>query len=308
MIQLTPIPGAPIKVQAVELLTDDSGMISTTVPSGEVITVESGLPAIAFTPLSQLGSLFGGGTIDIPATRLIEPSEQVCSVLVGVVPSVFFPYSNSSGTALTVPLTYSRLNRILSPRGEAIPPELFAPGITGNGFTLPASYFQSDSILAGTWEVLGTTATVPSAPSVCVDTGVPENCDPVDLEKIFRTTLRTITYLSSKSVQAGQRGTWKPTGDFRGPYYTRGAKSLKSFRAIIDSYGAAPYVCSVQSASIGCATRKVDKALVKRTFDSIFNVKTPRGLTKVKALVPAQKRAFNQMLATIPDEVSVCSK
>jgi hypothetical protein len=283
-------------------------MISTTVPSGEIITVESGLPAISFTPLSQLGSSLSGGTVDIPATRLIEPSNQICSVLVGSVPSVFFPYSNSSATGLTVPLTYSRLNRILSPRGEAIPPEIFAPGLTGNGFTLPAAYFQNGSILAGTWEFLGTSATVPSAPPVCVDTGVPANCTLVDLETIFKTTLRTITYLSSKSVQAGRSGAWKPTGDYRGPYYTRGAKTLRTFRAIIDSYGPAPYVCSVQSASTNCGIRKVDKALVKRTFDAIFNVNTPRGLAKVKALVPGQKRAFNQMLATIPDEVSICSK
>jgi hypothetical protein len=283
-------------------------VVSANVPSGDTVNVETGLPAIAFTPLSQLGSSYGSQTIDIPATRLIEPGAGVCSVLVGDVPSIFFPYSSLSDSGLTVPLTYSRLNRILSPRGEAIPPELFAPGLSGNGFTLPASNFSTGSTLAGTWEFLGTSVTVPSAPQVCSDTGLPGGCDLVDLEKIFRSTLKTITFLSNKSVQAGRTGAWRPKGDYRGPYYTRGAAALKKLRMYIRSFGPAPAICSSRTAATTCTRVNVDKAYVKRTFDSIFNTRTPKGLAKVKALVPAERRAFNQMLETIPDDVSICTK
>ena len=197
---------------------------------------------------------------------------------------------------------------MLSPTGQAIPANLFAPGITDNGFTVPQSAFFNNGSLIGEWQFLGTTTMIPSAPPTCADSGTPGNCSPTDLEKIFKTTLKTITYLSSKSVEAGRTGGWRPKGDYRGPYYTRGATALRRFRGLIDSYGPTPYICEASTTATQCATKKVNKTEIRQIFNTIFNVKTPSGLAKVKALVPGQKRSFESMLATIPNTVTVCTK
>lgn len=303
-----PAPSAPVKVQSTPINTSSLGFFTITVPSSQSLSIETGLPAIAFTPVTGTAGSFIGGTNIIPAIRLVTPESQICSIMVGSTPSLYFPYSNSSGEALTVPLSYPSLNRITSQSGRAAPAQLFAPGLTGNGFTLPASLFASGNGYAGSWEFLATSVSIPTNPTTCASTAPPPACKKISLDSLFDSTRAIISYLSNECIKEAERGKWKPKGDFRGPFYAKGASALKNMRALIKTLGSPVYSCPTRPSGNTCAEVSIDKASIRRIFNTIFSGSIPDDLKRVKGLIPAQKKAFEKTLSTLPSSVYYCGE
>ena len=303
-----PAPGAPVKVQSTPINTSSLGFFTVTAPSSQSISIETGLPAIAFTPVTGTAGSFIGGTNIIPAIRLVTPDSHICSIMVGSTPSLYFPYSNVSGVALTVPLSYPSLNRIISSSGRAAPSQLFAPGLSGNGFTLPASHFVSGGGYAGRWEFLATSVSIPTTPATCTSTGAPNTCKKITLNALFDSTRAIISYLSNECIKEAERGAWKPKGDFRGPFYSKGASALKNMRSLINTLGSPVYSCTTPPDGNTCAQVAIDKASLRRIFNTIVSGSIPTDLKRVKGLIPAQKKAFEKTLSSIPSSVYYCGE
>lgn len=317
VINSTPVPSLPLSVAGTPINTDPSGFVTTTAASNASITVETGLPAVSFTPFTGRAGNLHGLTVVIEATRLIDPLPDICSVMVGNVPSVFFPYSNQSGLALSVPLSLNRLNRILSPSGVAAPTGIFAPGISGNGFTLPMSHFQSGPGLVGTWEFLATSVTIPLSPPLCAATGNPNpiatptpqpvpSCTSFDLSVIFTEAKRTITGLSEESLKAAARKEWKPIGNVRQPFLKGGAASLNQMIKIIKTTGKNLYACTAPPPTATCTAKAIDKNQIKRAFNLIFPKTLPSGLTRVKKRIPLEKARYGLIVANLPTTAYSC--
>lgn len=317
VINSTPVPSLPISVAGTPINTDPFGYISTTADSSASITVETGLPAVSFTPFTARAGNLHGLTVIIEATRLIDPFPDICAVMVGNVPSVFFPYSNKSGVALSVPLSLNRLNRMLTPSGVAAPSGVFAPGITGNGFTLPMSHFQSGPALVGTWEFLATSVTVPASPPTCAATGNPNptppatpqpipSCTSFDLSIIFTEAKRTITALSEESVKAAARKEWRPVGNVRQTFLKGGATSLNQIISIVKKAGKNLYSCTAPPISSSCTAKTIDKKQIKRAFNLIFPKNLPPGLGRVKRRIPIEKARYGRIVTNLPTTAYSC--
>ena len=313
VIASTPVPSLPINVAGSIIMTDTQGILSTTVLKSSTVNVQTGLPAVAFAPLSGPASSFDGITVVIEATRRITPSQDVCSVLVGNEQHLFFPYSTTGDEPLTVPLSYTLLNRFLSPTGLATPATLFAPGVTGNGFTVQASHFLSGGNFSGTWEFLATSVTVPPSPPVCTSNGAPAvtptpiaSCKSFDLAVIFTEAKRTITNLSQESLKAAARGEWKPKGNVREPFLKSGAASLNALLGIIQRTGRNLYSCSVPPSTQTCTAQSIDKTAIMRSFNLIFPKTLPKGLARVKKRIPIERSRYSLVLATIPSTAYSC--
>jgi hypothetical protein len=294
-------------------MTDTNGLLNTTVLRSSTVNVQTGLPAVAFAPLNGPASSFDGITVVIEATRRITPSENICTVLVGNEQHLFFPYSTLGDDALTVPISYTLLNRILSPTGLATPATLFAPGLTGNGFTVKASHFQSGGAFSGTWEFLATHVTIPPSPPVCSSNGAPAitptpiaSCRRFDLSIIFTEAKRTITNLSEESLKAAARGEWKPKGTIREPFLRSGAASLNKLLTIIKRTGKNLYACSSPPPATTCSAKTIDKNEILRSFNLIFPKTLPKGLTRVKKRIPLERARYSLILADLPSTAYSC--
>lgn len=313
VIAATPVPSLPVNVAGSIIMTDTNGLLSTTVLRSSTVNVQTGLPAVAFPPISGPASSFDGVTVVIEATRRVTPSENICSVLVGEEQHLFFSYSTTGDDALTVPLTYTLLNRILSPTGLASPATLFAPGLTGNGFTVKASHFQSGGSLIGAWEFLATRVTVPSAPPACSANGAPAitptpiaSCKALDLYILLKEAKRTITNLSKESLKAASRGEWKPKGTIREPFLKSGASSLNRLIGIIKRAGNNLYACSSPPSPTTCSAKALDKNEIMRSFNLIFPKKLPKGLARVKKRTPLERARYSLILADLPSTAYSC--
>ena len=317
VINSTPVPSLPVSVSGTLINTDPMGHINTTAPSNASITVETGLPAVSFTPFTGRAGNLSGLTVVLEATRLINPLPDICSVLVGNVPSIFFPYSNTSGVALSVPLSLNRLNRMLSPSGVAAPAGLFAPGLTGNGFTLPVAHFQSGPALVGTWEFLATSVTIPPSPPTCTANGAPNptatptpqpipSCTSFDLSIIFTEAKRTITDLSEESLKAAARKEWKPVGNVRQPFLKGGAAALNNIIGIYKQAGKNLYSCTAAPTTTSCTAKTLDKNQIKSAFNLIFPKSLPSGLARVKKRIPIEKARYGLIVASLPTTIYSC--
>jgi hypothetical protein len=286
------------------VMTDNDGYASATFTGSSDLTIETGLPAISFTPISGTVADLSAEQIELLAQRLIVPGSEICSTTVGNEPSFFFPYANLSSNTLIVPLTLQRLNRIVSPSNSAAAPQLFVPGLTGNGFTLPLSHFLGEEGITGRWEILGTLVEVPPAPLPCADSGSPSECTSVQLDTLFTLTKRVIATLTKESIKSALSGKWKPSGNFKGPFYTRGAKALKDMRAVINEIGTPLAACDIPPDD--CSERTIDKARLRMIFNSIFKGTTPVGLRGVEKKTTRTKRAFEAALKALPVSAYLC--
>ena len=312
LIGSTPVPALPVRIGGATVNTDHNGSASTRVPSSAFVTIETGLPAVAFTPFSGVAGSFHERTMIINATRLVVPNPEICSVTIRAIPHLWFPYSNIGGSAFSIPLSLYRLNRILSPSGFAAPAGLFAPGERGNGYALPRSHFESGASLSGSWEFLATSVSVPPSPLPCADTGAPPtttpvpSCVPVDLSVLITETKRTITTLSNESLKAAARGEWKPQGNMREPFLKGGAQALKKMRSAIQGMGKTPLVCATPPTIARCSTRTLNKATLKKNFGSIVPSSLPPGLGRVKRLIPGVKARFARIVDSLPSTLYTC--
>ena len=314
LIDGTPVPSLPVKIGAETFNTDLDGYAETTAWSSSLLTITSGLPAVTFTPFSGYGSSFNRRTVDIAATRLIVPSPEVCAVNIGKIPNLFFPYSNLSGTTLSVPLSLHYLNRMLSPSGAAAPAGLFARGRRGNGFTLPRSLFESAEGLNGTWQFLATNISIPPSPEPCADSGQPAtptstpepSCSSLNLSVIVQETRKTITTLSAETVQAAARGEWKPSGNLRQPFLTSGATAISKMSATVKKAGTDLYSCARPPSSSQCTVKRIDKNVIKKDFLLVCPNNLPSGLSRVKKLLPKESARFNRIVDKLPSRAYSC--
>lgn len=314
LIDSTPVPSLPISIGAETFNTDLNGYAETTVWSSSFLTVQSALPAVAFTPVSEYAGFFNGRTVDVEATRLIVPGINICAVNVGDVPSIFFPYSNISGTTLSVPLSLHFLNRMLSPSGVAAPAGLFARGTRGNGFTLARSLFESEQGLSGRWEFLAAHVAIPNDPEPCADSGEPgpptatpgPSCASFDLSIIVRETRRTVTRLSQETINAAARGEWKPKGNLREPFLKGSAIAMNRMAATVKRAGTKLYSCGTPPSSSICSSKRIDKNSITRDFERIFPADLPRGLARVKKLFPQETARFNRIVNKLPSRLYSC--
>lgn len=304
-IDQTPVPAAPLTIGATSVTTDTNGYANATLSMDSSVTIQTGLPAIAFTPVTGSVAELSAQDVEILAERLVIPRSEVCSTAVGNIPSLFFPYSSLANTTLTIPLTLMRLNRIISPSNSAAAPQLFPPGTSGNGFTLPISHFLQEGGLSGRWEILATSVEVPTVPPPCSDSGEPTECVSINLEKLFILTKRTISILTSETVKSANSGRWKPNGNFKGPFYARGSKALKDMRTTITTTGARLVSCDAPP--VECEERQINKQRLSSIFDSIFSAKTPKALSGLPSKVARQRKAFAAAIKALPPSAYLCN-
>ena len=306
-IKQTPIPGAPLNFGFATGLTNMSGEVKIRVAGDEYVSVSSGLPVIEFTPLYDTGANFAAESpVIIPAKRLVEPLPDICSLIVGSEEHVYFPYENLTDIPMSVPLKYNLLNRMLSPRGEAIPPDLFAPGLDGNGFSIPKRYLDDAGTLAGAWQFIGTMNYIPSPLKTCASSGKPacEPLPPPKLNKVFEYPKNLVIRLTSETVRLGRVGKWKPAGDYRGPFFVRGGKSLAKIRAILNRLKGNNYICS--SPQPNCRQIRVPKAALMSAFGIIYTGDVPPGLMPLKKTQARETLMFKKILATLPNTMTQC--
>jgi hypothetical protein len=306
-IHKTPIPGAPINFGYATGLTDLSGEVSLRLPSSGYISVSSGLPVISFTPLADFAINFSAQSpVIIEAERLVEPLANICQVLVGEEEHVFFPYENKTDNTMSVPLQYHLINRILSPRGEAIPPELFAPGLVGNGFSIPKRYFDTGAGLAGIWEFIGTRNSVPAQLNMCTDQGAPacELLPPASFDSVFNYPRALVIKLTNASIKLGKRGKWRAKGNYRGPFFSRGGRALAKIKEIMNSLAGDNYQCN--SPQPQCRIIAVPKVELMKAFKIIYTGSVPGGLKSLKKTEKRETAAYQRIVNALPDTVTKC--
>jgi hypothetical protein len=144
----TPIAGAPVQINNQTEITDSEGRFVTSLENSTLYTVSSGLTGISFNPILETGaSLIARSPVTIEGHRDISPEDDPCRILINGDPYVYFSLNNVADSTLSVPLSYSSLNQILSVTGQPVPPENFPPGTSG--FSVPESSFSGPSGLTG---------------------------------------------------------------------------------------------------------------------------------------------------------------
>jgi hypothetical protein len=306
----TPVAGAPILFNDVSENTDDNGEVTTTLNLLENYTISSGIEAISFTPLLDSGANFAAmSPVSIEATRLIEPVQNACRLIVGGTTNIYFSAENVQDHTLTVPLSYDKLNVIYSVTGQAQPPENFAPGTSG--FTVPERYFrQPNNNLAGIWKFLGTSVTLDPDPPFCTDTGTPGQCEVLDtyiLRSPFEYTRKVVIRLTRLSLEAAAAGKWRPSnGSFSVPFFARGATAMAAMEKTFKAATGQNFVCEVIPTSTTCVTKIVPKKALVRAFSGIFAGKVPRGLEPIAARANRETTAFEKYLRRLPNRYTNC--
>jgi hypothetical protein len=289
-------------------LTDMNGEVQLNVPPNTDVSVSSGLPVIEFTPFyDSAANLSSRRPVEINARRLVEPLSGICSITVGSEEHVYFPYENLTDQPMSVPLRYNLLNRMLSPSGEAVPTELFAPGLVGNGFTVPKRVFDTGAGYAGAWQFIGTTTMLPQTLNVCSDRGTAPTCDLVSelaLQRLFDYPRALVIRLGDTSVKLARKGKWKPSGNARGPFYSRGVKSLARIRALMNRMKGPNYICPTTPPQ--CRTMQVPKAEFLKAFNVIYSGAVPKGLLPLKKTQKAEVKKYQAILRALPDQVTRC--
>lgn len=309
IIKQTPIAGAPLNFGVAQALTDMSGEVKLNVPSDSQISVSSVLPVIEFTPFwDTAGNFAQRSPVIIDARRLVEPLPGICSVMVGNEEQVYFPYENYTDQTMSVPLRYNLINRILSPTGQAVPADMFAPGLIGNGFTVPKRHFANGAGYAGVWQFIGTNNTIPEQLGLCTDRGTQPQCEllpDLRLQPLFDYPRGLVVRLSNASVKLAKMRKWKPGGDARGPFYKRGTLSLSKIRALMNRLKGPNYICPVTPPQ--CRVINVPKAEFMKAFRIIYTGSVPKGLLSLKKTEKAEIKRYQAVLKTIPDQLTKCN-
>jgi hypothetical protein len=309
IIKQTPIAGAPLNFGVTQALTDMSGEVKLSVASDSQISVSSVLPVIEFTPFYDTAANFAGRSpVIIDARRLVEPLPGICRIIVGNEEQVYFPFENYTDQAMSVPLRYNLINRILSPTGDAVPADLYAPGMLGNGFTVPKRHFFNGTGYAGVWQFIGTNNAIPEQLNVCSDTSTNPQCEllpDLRLQPLFDHPRALVVRLSNATVKLAKLRKWKPSGDLRGPFYKRGTLSLSKIRAIMNKLKGPNYICPVTPPQ--CRVMKVPKADFLKAFRLIYTGSVPKGLLPLKKTEKAEIKKYQAILRSIPDQLTKCN-
>ena len=205
-----------------------------------------------------------------------------------------------------MPLSETLLNSIYSVTGGAVPAETFAPG-TG-GFVVPETHFQDVDGLRGVWKFLGLEVPVASSPSVCVDRGVPGECQPIDsavLRKPFEYTRGVVVKMARQAIAAARSGRWRGSeGGFRIPFLSRGASALASMEKAFKDSKEQNFSCEITPQA--CVTKRVPKKEMRAAFKRLFQGAVPKGLEHITARKDKELAAFDKYLRTLPNTYTSC--
>jgi hypothetical protein len=296
-----------VQVNAETKITDSDGEFVAALENATLYTISTGLEAISFDPILETGgTLAARSPVTIEARRLVTPAEDPCRILINGVPHVYFSSNNVTDQALTVPITYTTLNQMLSVTGEATPAETFAPGTSG--FSLPESYFTSGTTLMGVWKFLGLDITLTPDLQFCSDRGVPGQCeviDPTVMRGPFDYVRKVIIRLTKQSLAAARNGRWKSIdGKYRVPFLIQGAKALAAMDGIFKQSATPSFSCEITPKT--CSLRRVPKPALTKAFSQIFVGKVPRGLEHISRRAKQEIAAFKRELRKVPDSYVTC--
>ena len=303
----TPIAGAPVLVNTETKMTDSEGQFTASLENSTLYTISTGLAAIAFDPVLETGgSLAVRSPVTIEARRLIVPAEDPCRLLIDGREHFYVSSNNLTSEALEVPLTYNLLNQILSVTGEAVPPEVFAPGTSG--FSLPMRYFMSGTTTMGQWNFLGQEIRFSADLRFCADRGVPGQCEiiePTVIRGPFDYVRKVIIRLTNQSLKAARTGKWRSRdGKYRVPFMSRGARALAAMEGIFKQTSEPSFACEVTPMS--CTVRRVPKPALVKAFARIFQGKVPRGLEHISRRAKRESSLFQRELRKVPDTYVTC--
>ena len=282
--------------------TDENGEFTAIVDRDTSITISSGLPAIAITPMIGLGEeLAANPPLDVPGYRLLEPGPGApCKVFLDSQEYVVWPYTNSTLANLEVPLTLNYLNNMASPGGAAVPDTLFIPG--PSSFMEPLSNFSSAGVEAGEWNILGRKVPLPNPLLVCTDSGDGGQCSPMStatLEAPFDTATDIVTDVMADIVRLERLGKNSSTGT-RNVFSKRGSVTLAEIRRVmrqVQPTGATAYVCEANVvAPSDCREIEFPRNALRKAMTGFFNIDAKKIPKKLRSVVaPARiKRALNR--------------
>ena len=227
-------------------------------------------------------------------------------MLVGGTPNLYFTSVNTVDHTLEVPLSYTELNALYSPSGQAIPPSAFAPGTSG--FAIPESYFTGGIGLEGYWRFLGESIQVPAQAPICADTGVPGECRVIPgttFEGPFEFTRKTYFKLLTRANAAAVSGKWKAAnGLIAKRIQARAARTLALMRSVTPPDTTPRFVCGLSPKN--CATFKINKQALIKAFKAMHTIALPKGLQLITKDYTADARRFKKIVEALPDEYITC--
>jgi hypothetical protein len=296
-----------VQVNAETKVTDSEGQFVAALENSTLYTISTGFDAISFGPILETGgALAARSPVTIEAKRLITPAEDPCRILIDGVPHIYFSSNNVTDQTLTVPITYTTLNQMLSVTGQATPAETFAPGTSG--FSLPESHFTSGTTLMGLWRFLGQDITLMPDIQFCADRGVPGQCealDPTVLRSPFEYTRSTILKLTNLSLAAARAGKWKgANGQYSVPFMSRGAKALIYMEQVFRNSRGQSFSCEVVPMS--CSVQRIPKKELVKSFATIFQGRVPRGLEDISKRSKKEISAFERLMRKLPNNYVKC--
>jgi len=287
-------------------VTDDYGSIAVEMDPERYYAISSGNTAVTFTSLYDKGSNFiAQGDRVIEAERLVSAG-PACRLLKGVNWNIYFETSNTSDVVHTIP-PISKANRIYSVTGAAVPPENFAPGITG--FTVPDIEFAQNGRLTGVWYFLGQTIVVDDTTPACSDRGSGQ-CSTISQQQLrapidyTRTKVVEITKITRELIA---KGMWKGVkGSYVKIFLGRGASAIAAMQQLLaPTRKGTAYVCSSQPAA-SCTRVSLAgfKNVALRKFTSLYASPVPKSVSKRAA---QEGRLFKtNVLDKLPNEIWIC--
>ena len=296
-------------INATTLTTDASGELNASLKTTHMYAISSGIEAIYFAPFADTGENFNARSpVVLEAERLVKSLDAPCRLVISGAPTIYFSTLNSTDRALTIPLAMNDLNSLWSVTGTGSPPEVFAPGVSG--FSIPEETFGPPSGLKGVWKFLGQEITLNGVPDVCVERAVPGACEAVDTAMLMKPreyTRQLIMTLARKSIAAARSGRWRGSnGKFAVPFLSRGAQALAAMDKSMEMMAGQHFVCEVTPMS--CARKSVPKVALKKAFAKIFSGKPPAGLEHLYVRAPKEVKAFERMIAKLPNSYVTCEK
>lgn len=123
-------------------------------------------------------------------------------------------------------------------------------------------------------------------------------------QSLFMVANETIFSLTKQSLRLKARGSWKPKGDFRGPFFTRGQHALAAISELVRPFQGERAQCVRTTTS--CTEHRVPKDALMSAFATIYNGRPPAGLAKLQRRRGADIQRFGDALAKLPDSYLRC--
>ena len=124
-------------------------------------------------------------------------------------------------------------------------------------------------------------------------------------EIVFHQALATVSTLSNAAVDAYQRGSWRPTGNFRQRFFSQAGAALATIRALLEETARRSASCN-NALSEGCPAPKVPKEQLLEAFDQIFEVSFPKSLRQLRHMQSRERGKFAKAIDSLPENYVRC--